>query len=781
MLLSIASCTARGPEPIVSQTIGADGGSIVAPDGTRIDVPAGAVSNDTVFTIAPTDNAPASSVGVAYTFGPEGLAFAVPVQVTLSLDPAKVPASATVYDLKVMTAPKGSDQFVPLPSAPGDDQHLVATTMHFSDFGVAQTTSSAPIDCAAYDKPAFPSCHEYCGGCASQDKGASLLNLASDLATFVGAIATGFGSSWNSQAINGEIQQGLSNVIGFQADLVGCYTSVLAFGSTLKGGVAGVQRACSDGTGSSCAVAVGNLLAGSVCSTAGTVGSCLGTVPTPALAAIAPPVGPFLVGAQRVASIVGLVCSGGDVVNQAFNTLYACPAYRDYCAQEINNAQPIAQPVDQGGFFTLDCCIGKKNGATWSGAYGGSQFCEDMNGAFGYAFLSKSTIDGPDANLSCALYTCGSDGWDANTLHLYINGAPSLDVKPDSPPPSSGCQGDGGVYPLPNKMTIARWGHAAALLNNGKVLIVGGAGSSGPAFASAELYDPSTSMFTKTGSMANPRVPGFTAARLSSGKVLVVGGQQGAGPTAEVYDPATGSFTATKEPPAFIDFMGTETVLPSGKVFVTSGACGTVDPGELYDPASNGFTATGLYNPATNSYSGPIPKSFYAAAALLPSGRVLLVGNACASTSQSIAEIYDPATNTFSDAGLAIADAQTATVLGSGQVFIAGPNDAQLYDPATGTFTAPEATSYSHLKGETAILLGSGEVLVAGGGSELELYDPTSGTFSDAGQLSAVRTSETATQLGTGEVLIVGGEYEGPPPDFAYVTLSSADLYRPGM
>ncbi len=67
--------------------------------------------------------------------------------------------------------------------------------------------------------------------------------------------------------------------------------------------------------------------------------------------------------------------------------------------------------------------------------------------------------------------------------------------------------------------------HTATLLPNGKVLVAGGFGSSGP-LASAELYDPATGPWSPTGSLATARYV-HTATLLPNGKVLVAGGDDG--------------------------------------------------------------------------------------------------------------------------------------------------------------------------------------------------------------------------------------------------------------
>jgi hypothetical protein len=68
---------------------------------------------------------------------------------------------------------------------------------------------------------------------------------------------------------------------------------------------------------------------------------------------------------------------------------------------------------------------------------------------------------------------------------------------------------------------------------NGTVLVTGGEDGNNP-LASAEVYDPTAGTFSATGSMVNTR-EWHTATLLNDGTVLVTGGA-GSGPgTAEVY------------------------------------------------------------------------------------------------------------------------------------------------------------------------------------------------------------------------------------------------------
>jgi hypothetical protein len=98
------------------------------------------------------------------------------------------------------------------------------------------------------------------------------------------------------------------------------------------------------------------------------------------------------------------------------------------------------------------------------------------------------------------------------------------------------------INKVKNAEVIRQASHTATLLTDGTVLLAGGQG-----VASAEKYDPSTRKFTPTtGSMSVAR-DGHMATLLKTGKVLITGGQASYGAaayaTAELFDPGTGMFT----------------------------------------------------------------------------------------------------------------------------------------------------------------------------------------------------------------------------------------------
>lgn len=247
-------------------------------------------------------------------------------------------------------------------------------------------------------------------------------------------------------------------------------------------------------------------------------------------------------------------------------------------------------------------------------------------------------------------------------------------------------------FALTGAMNTPRSGLTSTLLSNGKVLITGGqADTSGKPLASAELYDPDTSTFTLTGTLLKPRV-GHSATLLASGKVLVVGGYTPACAgcivvpdyTAELYDPVTGLFTRTGDMPGPIA-LHTATRLASGAVLIAGGDfCGATGAGAGSECASEDGTNQALvYDPATRSFSFTGSMAYARighSATLLPDGKVLIAGGFGADpvTSDDVttftAELYDPATGRFTRTGsMALArSGHTATPISNGRVLVVG-------------------------------------------------------------------------------------------------------------
>jgi hypothetical protein len=356
------------------------------------------------------------------------------------------------------------------------------------------------------------------------------------------------------------------------------------------------------------------------------------------------------------------------------------------------------------------------------------------------------------------------------------------------------------TFHLTGSMIAERAAQTATLLNNGMVLIAGGFGQDN-LVATAELYNSATGTFTPTGSLNAARYA-QTATLLNNGMVLIAGGADfDSDPIAggELYDPATGTFTPTGslQTPRV---SHTATLLSNGMVLIAGGVnilngFSVLATAELYDPATGIFTPTGSLNTARLNHT----------ATLLNNGMVLIAGGLGFNFQngdffRAAAELYDPATGTFTYTGSLNTprEWQTATLLNNGTVLIAGGyngsalTSAELYNPATGSFTP---TGSMNAPPQTATLLNNGMVLMAGGlysGSATgELYDPTTETFAPTSSSVNSGSSEcTATRLDNGMVLITSC-YTGtaelyepsscPPPDLESIAITPAtSILSPG-
>jgi hypothetical protein len=167
--------------------------------------------------------------------------------------------------------------------------------------------------------------------------------------------------------------------------------------------------------------------------------------------------------------------------------------------------------------------------------------------------------------------------------------------------------------------------HTATLLNDGRVLVVGGCIGSGICTERVEIFDPKTDSWTEATPLVDYRAS-HTAVLLNDGRVLVAGG---AGPNgiptdgdALLYDPLADTWTATR-PMIWKCQQSQALKLLDGRVLVTGGLSISDHPiastnTEIYDPASNTWTSAG-------SLAQP---RFAHLLALLPDGQVMTVGGA---------------------------------------------------------------------------------------------------------------------------------------------------------
>ena len=289
-------------------------------------------------------------------------------------------------------------------------------------------------------------------------------------------------------------------------------------------------------------------------------------------------------------------------------------------------------------------------------------------------------------------------------------------------------------WSLAGSLTTSRGGHTATLLLNGKVLVTGGTNRLDAVFASTilmttELYDPTADTWSSSDDMLVARV-GHAATLLPDGRVLVAGGDTGTGvtATAELYDPSTNMWSPAASM-ASARSGHTMTLLLSGKVLVAGGAGPpTGATAELYDPSTNTWSAAG---------SMSTPRTGFTATLLAGSGNVVVAGgftdDGAAPFTASV-EIYDSVANTWSPAAslpTPLTD-HAATLLPTGEVlvsggFVPGGNgntaSAELYDPVTNTWSAAGSMAKARA-GHLSTLLQDGVVLVTGGdsGSSCELY-----------------------------------------------------------
>ncbi|HRI72594.1 MAG TPA: kelch repeat-containing protein, partial [Polyangium sp.] len=278
------------------------------------------------------------------------------------------------------------------------------------------------------------------------------------------------------------------------------------------------------------------------------------------------------------------------------------------------------------------------------------------------------------------------------------------------------------IWAAGGNAVVPRYTQAECVLTSGRVLISGGVTTTG-VVATAEVSNATASTWTATGSMMGIRRLHSQVA-LTNDRALAIGGYDGTNmlATAQVFNGATNTWAAA---PNMVAARGVATAvaLANGKVLVAGGLTGTngsfmiVPTAELYDPATNTWSAAGTL--ATPRY--------YATMRLLPNGLVMLAGGSGPAGPTNAAEVYDPATNSW----IGVVPRGTAAlnlnsiVLGTGRFLAFGGEDAatvyatsDLYNPMTGQWAS--AGNMNSVRSEIGVaLLQGGDALVVNGATDI--------------------------------------------------------------
>jgi MYXO-CTERM domain-containing protein len=207
-------------------------------------------------------------------------------------------------------------------------------------------------------------------------------------------------------------------------------------------------------------------------------------------------------------------------------------------------------------------------------------------------------------------------------------------------------------------------------------------------------------------------------------------------------------------------------VLAAGGETVASAGANVMatNTAELYDPASSTWSHTGNTMKAARTRHLGV---------LLADGRVLVAGGASdpnnSQTALSSAEIYDPSMNSWIAAHAMITprtEIHDAAVLLGGVVLVAGGENqgspvtaSETYDPAAGAWTTTADLKKARSRA-SAVVLSNGKVLMAGGGTySSELYDPSSLSWTTTtGQMQTYRYDFTLNAYTGGVALAIGGD-----------------------
>jgi len=181
---------------------------------------------------------------------------------------------------------------------------------------------------------------------------------------------------------------------------------------------------------------------------------------------------------------------------------------------------------------------------------------------------------------------------------------------------------------------------------------------------------------------------------------------------------------------------------------------------ELYDPATNSFSPTGKLSSVRAEHKS----------VLLPNGKVMLIGGALTTSPFKRTDVYDPGSGSFTLGSEMLhgRDHHAVALLDDGRVLAAGGCQcsgsslpAEAYDPTSDTWSSVgPIPGQDEIENVAAAPMPGGKALVAGGWNfgvknQVSVFGAA---LASASPMQNGRSGHTATALPDGSVLVVGGQ-----------------------
>jgi len=329
-------------------------------------------------------------------------------------------------------------------------------------------------------------------------------------------------------------------------------------------------------------------------------------------------------------------------------------------------------------------------------------------------------------------------------------------------------------------MRAGRVGHAAIVLEDGRVLVVGGVSATGrnaSPIASCEAFEPSSGLWRVVSRLLQPRQD-LALVRLADGRVLALGGRlldRAPMATVEAWDPRTDRWERLPDLAAAVSGAAVATIDRSRALVI--GGFASEGPSRLawwIDLRSGVISAA----PSTGD------EHAYHAVAVTPDGAVFVSG-----ISTEILRDDCWARLSRPHGG---ADAAAVAVLEDGSVVIAGGRDGEDERARADTAVWPSglgnpvelAFEHGPRWGHTMARLRDGRLVAAGGITDgprfvehWELLEPTERRWRPVPTLVETRWRHAQVEMADGAYLLVGGARSAGPGD-ASPAVSKLDVDR---